>query len=161
MTNHPLPPAARRLNRRAALLSIAAGALPLAAMAAPKTRVEVWKSPSCGCCQDWLAHLEANGFAVTVHDSGNTDARERLGMPLKYGSCHTAQVGGYALEGHVPAREVRRLLAERPKAVGLAVPAMPVGSPGMEYGDRQDPYDVFLVDRNGRETVFARYPKKS
>lgn len=160
MTNHPLPPAARRLNRRAALLSIAAGALPLAAMAAPKTRVEVWKSPSCGCCQDWLAHLEANGFAVTVHDSGNTDARERLGMPLKYGSCHTAQVGGYALEGHVPAREVRRLLAERPKAVGLAVPAMPVGSPGMdgpEYGGRRDPYDVLLVARDGSARVYQSY----
>jgi hypothetical protein len=160
MTNHPLTPAAGGLTRRTALLSIAAGALPLAALAAPKTQVEVWKSPSCGCCQDWIAHLEANGFEVNVHDSGNTDARERLGMPLKYGSCHTAQVGGYALEGHVPAREVRRLLAERPKAVGLAVPAMPMGSPGMdgpEYGGQRDPYDVLLVARDGSARVYQSY----
>ncbi len=160
MTNHRLPPAARGLTRRGALLSIAAGALPLAAAAAPKTRVEVWKSPSCGCCKDWLAHLEADGFAVTVHDDGNTDARERLGMPLKYGSCHTARVDGYALEGHVPASDIRRLLRERPRAVGLAVPAMPVGSPGMDgpaYGGRRDPYDVLLVARDGSASVYRHY----
>lgn len=150
-------------TRRRTLLSIAAAAalLPLAAHAAKgKIPVEVWKSPTCGCCKDWVAHLEANGFAVTVHDSGNTDARERLGMPLKYGSCHTGQVGGYALEGHVPAREIRRLLSERPEAVGLAVPAMPVGSPGMDgpaYGGRRDPYDVLLVTRNGSASVYQPY----
>lgn len=125
-----------------------------------KPLIEVWKSPTCGCCKDWIKHLEQNGFSVRSHDDGNTDARVRLGMPIKYGSCHTASVGGYALEGHVPAREVHRLLKERPKAVGLAVPAMPIGSPGMdgpEYGNRKDPYDVLLVRRDGNSTVFQPY----
>lgn len=114
-------------------------ALPLLAAAGGPARalegrqlVAVWKGPSCGCCMDWIAHLCANGFDVRSHDSGNADARQRLGMPINYGSCHTAQVAGYAVEGHVPAREIRRLLKERPQAIGLAVPAMPLGSPGMD-----------------------------
>ena len=88
-----------------------------------------------------------------------TAARKRLGMPDKFGSCHTAMVSGYVLEGHVPAIEVKRLLALKPVAVGLAVPGMPPGSPGMEVGTRQDPYQVFLVDKRGHEKVFASYPK--
>ena len=122
--------------------------------------VDVWKSPTCGCCKDWVAHLEAHGFEVRTHDEGNTDARRRLGMPLRYGSCHTASVGGYAIEGHVPAREIRRLLKERPAAVGLAVPAMPVGSPGMDgpaYGQRKDPYEVLLVAKDGSTTSYQHY----
>jgi len=122
--------------------------------------VEVWKSPTCGCCRDWIRHLEANGFRVRAYDSGNIDARERLGIPLAYGSCHTARVGGYAIEGHVPARDIQRLLREKPAAVGLAVPAMPVGSPGMdgpEYAGRKDPYDVLLVQRNGPAAVYQSY----
>jgi hypothetical protein len=120
----------------------------------------VWKAPTCGCCKDWIKHLEANGFRVKAHDSGNTDARARLGLPIQYGSCHTAQVGGYAIEGHVPAREIRRLLQERPQAVGLAVPGMPVGSPGMdgpEYGNRKDAYDVLLVRKGGSAAVYQPY----
>lgn len=127
---------------------------------ATKPLVEVWKSPTCGCCKDWIKHLEQNGFLVRSHDEGNTDARARLGMPIKYGSCHTARVGGYALEGHVPAREIHRLLKERPQAVGLAVPAMPLGSPGMdgpEYRNRKDPYDVLLVRKDGNSAVFQSY----
>jgi hypothetical protein len=107
-----------------------------------------------------VKHLERNGFAVRVHDVGNTDARKRLRMPLELGSCHTAQVGGYAIEGHVPAREVHRLLRERPAAIGLAVPAMPLGSPGMdgpEYGGRKTPYDVLLVLRDGSHRVYQSY----
>ncbi len=122
--------------------------------------VEVWKSPTCGCCKDWLTHLESNGFKVRAHDDGNTLARQRLGMPIRYGSCHTARVGGYAIEGHVPAREIRRLLKERPAAIGLAVPAMPVGSPGMDgpaHGERKDPYDVLLVAKDGSATAYQRY----
>ena len=122
--------------------------------------VEVWKSPTCGCCKDWVRHLEANGFRVRTLDSGNTDKRAELGMPLKYGSCHTARVGGYVIEGHVPAREIQRLLNEKPAAVGLTVPAMPVGSPGMdgpEYGGRRDPYDVLLVRRDGSAGVYRSY----
>ena len=129
-----------------------------------KVPVEVWKDPDCGCCKDWVAHLEANGFEVRVHDSGNTAARTRLGIPDKLGSCHTAEVGvqgkRYALEGHVPARDIKRLLKERPQAIGLAVPGMPVGSPGMDaplYGGRKDPYDVLLVNRDGSSRVYQSY----
>jgi len=136
---------------------LAAASTPLLAAPVP---VEVWKSPECGCCKDWVRHLEAHGFRVRVHDEGNTDARQRLGMPLRYGSCHTASVGGYAIEGHVPAREIHRLLKERPRAVGLAVPAMPLGSPGMdgpEYQGRKQPYDVLLVALDGGATPYQSY----
>lgn len=129
-------------------------------MAQSRPQVEVWKDPNCGCCKDWVAHMQANGFDVKVHDSGNSAARKRLDVPEKLGSCHTALVGGYAIEGHVPAREVRRLLKERPAAVGLSVPGMPVGSPGMDgkiYGDRKDPYDVVLISRNGGTRVYQSY----
>lgn len=133
-------------------------------MAQTRPQVEVWKDPDCGCCKDWVAHLEANGFSVRVHDSGNTAARKRLGIPDKLGSCHTGEVSAkgkpYALEGHVPAREVRRLLKEAPAAIGLAVPGMPVGSPGMDaplYGGRKDPYDVLLVLQDGSSRVYQSY----
>ena len=131
-----------------------------ALMAQTRPQVEVWKDPNCGCCKDWVSHMQANGFDVKVHDSGNTAARKRLGVPDKLGSCHTALVGGYAIEGHVPAREVHRLLKERPVAVGLSVPGMPVGSPGMDgavYGNRKDPYDVVLISRNGTTRVYQSY----
>lgn len=140
--------------------------LPLLALMGPagfataRTRAEVWKGPTCGCCHDWVAHLEANGFSVLAYDDGNDEARRRLGMPISYGSCHTALIEGYAIEGHVPAREIKRLLAERPRAVGLAVPAMPIGSPGMDgpaYRGRRDPYDVLIVARDGRATVYQSY----
>jgi hypothetical protein len=151
-------------NRRQLLLaSLAAAALPAFPARAAKPAlpvVEVWKGPACGCCKDWIKHMEANGFTVRSFDSGNTDARARLGVALDYGSCHTAQVGGYAIEGHVPAREVLRLLRERPKAIGLAVPGMPVGSPGMdgpEYGGRKDPYQVLLLSRDGGSRVYQSY----
>ena len=127
---------------------------------ATTTPVEVWKDPSCGCCQDWVDHMQANGFLVTGHDTGNNAVRARLGLPQKLGSCHTALVGGYLLEGHVPASDVRTLLNQKPKALGLAVPGMPVGSPGMdgpEYGNRRDRYDVLLVARDGSTRVFNSY----
>ena len=122
--------------------------------------VEVWKSPTCRCCNDWIKHLEANGFRVRAYDKGNAGVRAEFGMPTKYGSCHTARVDGYVVEGHVPAREIKRLLRERPVALGLSVPEMPIGSPGMdgpEYGGRVDPYDVLLVQRHGSASVFAAY----
>ena len=134
----------------------AAPSTPRAADAAP-VGIEVWKSPSCGCCTQWVEHLRAEGFAVTVHDSGNTAMRARLGMPERLGSCHTGRVAGYAVEGHVPAREIRRLLAERPKAVGLAVPGMPSGSPGLEQGGHRDPFDVLLVSADGAARVYQPY----
>lgn len=105
--------------------------------------------------------MQKNGFAVKVTETVDTASqREKLGMPAQHGSCHTARVGGYVIEGHVPAREMHRLLKEKPKALGLAVPAMPIGSPGMdgpEYGNRRDSYQVLLVERDGRATVYQSY----
>ena len=122
--------------------------------------IEVYKSATCGCCTEWVKHLQDNGFTVKAHDVANpSDYREKFGIPQELGSCHTGMVNGYAIEGHVPAREIRRLLAERPKARGLAVPAMPMGSPGME-GHRNDPYDVLLVQANGRRKVYQHYTGK-
>ena len=129
-------------------------------LAQSKPQVEVWKDPSCGCCKDWVSHLESNGFAVRVFETGNDAARTRLGVPDKLGSCHTALVGGYAIEGHVPAREIHRLLKERPAAIGLSVPGMPVGSPGMDgaiYCGRKDPYAVLLIQRDGSTRVYQSY----
>jgi len=123
--------------------------------------VLVWKDPNCGCCQVWVEHLQANGFKVEVRDVGNTAARKRLGMPEALGSCHTATVGGYVIEGHVPATDIQRLLKERPVALGLSVPGMPIGSPGMdgpEYKGRKDAYDVLLVQKNGSSKSFQHYP---
>jgi hypothetical protein len=105
-------------------------------------------------------HLEKSGFDVKANESGNDQARLRLGIPQSVGSCHTASVGGYALEGHVPAREIKRLLASRPRAIGLAVPGMPVGSPGMDgaaYNGRKDPFDVLLIAKDGTSTIYQSY----
>jgi hypothetical protein len=147
-------------RRRFTAACAAAWAVPAFAAAAAPVLVEVWKSPSCGCCKDWVRHLEANGFSVKTYESGNTQMRGRLGLAEKFGSCHTARVAGYVVEGHVPAHEIQRLLKERPTALGLAAPGMPFGSPGMdgpEYGGRRDPYDVLLVQSDGRSAVFQSY----
>ncbi len=152
------------LSRRQALcgaaLTAAGAALPAWAQKPAPTAYEVWKDPSCGCCGDWIDHMQAHGFKATVHDSGNNAVRARLGLDKRYASCHTALVGGYVIEGHVPAREVQRLLREKPAALGLAVPGMPVGSPGMDgpvYGGRKDAYNVLLVRRDGSSSVFQAY----
>jgi hypothetical protein len=142
------------------LTGLAATATASAQMRSGKPRVEVWKDPNCGCCDDWIIYLEKHGFEVRPHNTGNIAARQRLGMPDALGSCHTALVGGYVIEGHVPAAEIHRLLEERPQALGLSVPGMPIGSPGMDgpiYGGRQDPYHVLLVQRDGSRRVFASY----
>lgn len=156
-----LSPTAPRLSRRSLLVGAALGAVTAAtsALAArPQPLIEVWKSPTCGCCQGWVDHLQAAGFDVRVTEvDGPADMREKLGMPARFGSCHTARVQGYVIEGHVPAREIQRLIKERPAALGLAVPGMPVGSPGMEMGDRRDAYDVLLVTREGQSSVYQRY----
>lgn len=149
----------RRHLLTALAASAAAAALP--ALAASKLPlVEVFKSPTCGCCGAWVDHLKEAGFTVKVVEVDDTTVtRKRYGLPDKFGSCHTGIVNGYVVEGHVPAAEIKRLLVTKPSAIGLAVPGMPVGSPGMEYGDRKDPYDVYLIDKTGRETIFAHYPK--
>ena len=144
-------------------LGTLAVATPLVAVAAGKPPMEVWKSPTGGCCHDWIAHLQANGFQVTVHDvseAAKAGQRLKLGLADKFGSCHTGLIDGYVVEGHVPAREITRLLKERPKAVGLAVPGMPVGSPGMDgpvYQGRKDAYAVLLVQKDGNATVYQSY----
>lgn len=151
------------------VLSFAVGATaaepPRKAEATPSAsalpKVEVHKSPSCGCCGAWVEHMEHNGFKVTTHNVDNLGPiKERVGVPHGKGSCHTAEVGGYFVEGHVPAEEIKRLLAEKPKAKGLTVPRMPIGSPGMESGERVDPYEVLLVHEDGTTSVYAKYPKE-
>ncbi len=129
--------------------------------AAAAADVEVAKTAGCGCCEAWADHLRADGFNVALRD---TDALARLhrlaGVPQGLEGCHIAKVDGYVVSGHVPAADVRRLLAERPDAVGLSVPGMPVGSPGMEMGESRDAFDVLLIRRDGRAEVFARYPAR-
>ena len=122
-------------------------------------RMVVYKSPSCGCCGAWVEHMRAEGFIVETRDLDNVNPiKERLGVPYGKGSCHTAEVEGYVIEGHVPADDVRRLLAERPDAKGLALPGMPAGSPGMETPDgRSEPYTVELIRRDGTTTAFAAH----
>lgn len=145
------------LKAAAAVWGLGASGL---ALAQSQPVIEVWKDPNCGCCKDWVTHLEGKGFAVKVYETGNNAVRARLGIPQKLGSCHTALIQGYAIEGHVPASDIVRLLKEKPQAIGLAVPGMPVGSPGMDgevYGGRRDRYDVLLVMKDGSSKVFQSY----
>jgi hypothetical protein len=126
----------------------------------PLPVIDVYKSATCGCCTQWVEHLQTNGFKVNARNVPNTAAyRTQFGVPTALGSCHTATIAGYALEGHVPASEIKRLLAEKPRAKGLAVPEMPMGSPGME-GPRTDAYDVLLFKADGSHTVYQRYAAK-
>jgi hypothetical protein len=121
--------------------------------------VEVFKSPTCGCCAMWVKHLEAAGFTTRVTDVEDiTQVKAKYGVPGRLQSCHTAVVNGYVIEGHVPAADVQRLIKERPAAVvGVAVPGMPVGSPGMEVGATVQPYSVMTFNKQGQTTVFASY----
>ena len=122
--------------------------------------ITVFKTPTCGCCGKWVEHLKANGFTVKVQEVNDTSAYERqYRVPRTMESCHTAIVNGYTIEGHVPAAEIKRLLNEKPKAVGLAVPGMPVGSPGMEAA-RSEAFSVFVFDEGGHTSVYARYPAR-
>lgn len=146
-----------RIDRR--LLLLGAASMPLVAQgaaAAPAPQVELWKMRSCGCCTAWARHLERAGFALTVHEVDDVGvARAAAGVPADLGGCHTAKVGGYVVEGHVPADAVTRLLAERPAVLGIAVPGMPVGSPGMEIqGEPAEPYDVVAFAADGSRRVF-------
>lgn len=143
-----------KLSRYAVLLISLLGS---SVAMAQSTVVEVFKSPHCGCCGGWVEHLRQNGFEVKAHDVDDvTAARKKLGMPDRLGSCHTAKVGGYVVEGHIPAADIRRLLKEKPKALGLAVPSMPPGSPGME-SSKPIPYQTLLVQSDGSTRVFAQH----
>lgn len=119
--------------------------------------VDVFKSATCGCCAKWNEHLSANGFVVKSTDMPDmTAVKMKHGVPVNLQSCHTAIVSGYVVEGHVPADVIKKLLRERPQVIGITVPGMPIGSPGMEVGDRKDPYDVLTFDKQGKTTVFAK-----
>ena len=148
----------------AGVVAVVAGTLAIApgrAQQAPGAEtVVVYKTATCGCCKAWVDHVRAHGFKVQAHDV----SREQLdaigreaGVTRELGSCHTARVAGYAVEGHVPAADIARLLRERPAVAGLAVPGMPVGSPGMEMGDQREPYDVVAFTKDGRHRVFTHY----
>lgn len=121
------------------------------------TEITVHKTPWCGCCEGWIKHLEDNGFTVTAQDHEDTDPiKAELGVPARLQSCHTGVVGGYAIEGHVPAGDIKRLLAERPEAVGISAPGMPAGSPGMETSGASDAYQVILFGKQGM-SVWAEH----
>ena len=131
-------------------------AVSLAPAAGPQ--VIVYKTVTCGCCGKWVEHLKAKGFEPVVKDVPSTaEYRRQYGVPDKLQSCHTATVGGYTIEGHVPAADIHRLLKTKPQGKGLAVPGMPLGSPGMEAG-RRDAYSVLLFQADGRISVFQKYP---
>jgi hypothetical protein len=120
--------------------------------------VGVYKSPTCGCCESWVEHMRSAGFPVEVRALEDLGAiKAEVGVPAGQGSCHTARVGDYFVEGHVPADDVKRLLAEKPDVRGLTVPGMPLGSPGMEQGGVQEAYDVLVVARDGSTSVFAHH----
>ncbi|MGO4175430.1 DUF411 domain-containing protein [Bosea sp. TAF32] len=149
------------LNRRRFLAVLGTSGAALMAgqvIASALPKVVVIKDPNCGCCGGWVEHMKAAGFPVEVVTSSNVDqVKLRLGVPDELASCHTAEVAGYVIEGHVPADAVNRLLAEMPRARGLAVPGMPMGSPGMEVaGKAPDSYEVVLFGPSG-QTTFARY----
>jgi len=149
------------MNRRHLILASVVSLLPQGrAFAAELPRIEVYRDPGCGCCEQWVEHLRAAGFDVTVSDDpGRRTRRAALGIADGFASCHTALIGPYAAEGHVPARDIMRLLAEQPAgAIKLAVPGMPIGSPGMEAGESADPYEVLVLFKDKPPRVFARYP---
>ena len=128
------------------------------ALAAPPTEVTVYRSPSCGCCRKWVTHLEQAGFTVKqVELADLSEIKAQAGVPEKLHSCHTALVGRYAIEGHVPADDIKRLLAEQPDLHGLSAPGMPAGSPGMEVDGQKDKYDVVSFTRDGQSSVWASH----
>lgn len=123
--------------------------------------IEVWKSPTCSCCSKWITHLKDNGFDVAVHnESAMNPLKTKLGVPQNLASCHTGVVDGYIIEGHVPAADIHRLLLKKPAGKGLAVPGMPIGSPGMEQGERQDPYTTILFADDGGGKSFQSHGRQ-
>lgn len=147
------------LSGAASLISL--GILPAQTFAQDLETIEVFKTANCGCCHDWIAHLKDAGFAVTAQDleyDELADLKQAAGVPERLVSCHTGRIAGYVIEGHVPAEDIRQLLVERPAAIGLSVPGMPFGSPGMGPENQREAYDVILIGRDGATVVFASYP---
>ena len=123
-----------------------------------KLDITVYSSPTCGCCTNWLKHLEQNGFQVKDIKTEEINAiKQKFGVPKDMASCHTGIIDGYVVEGHVPAKDIRELLAKKPDVIGISVPQMPVGTPGMEIDDRKDPFSVFAFHKNGETKVFKHY----
>jgi len=147
------------MRRRTFLGAIVAAAVVVGrSAAAASSTIDVYKDPACGCCGKWVEHLRANGFSARVHETAALDAfRARAGVPAALASCHTALIDGYVIEGHVPAAEIRRLLADRPQALGLAVPGMPAGAPGMDI-PRAPGYTVLLFHADGTHRTYRSYP---
>lgn len=149
------------LVRTIAIVAVSLALLSGAPASRAADEMQVLKTASCGCCIGWIRHLQAHGFAVQARDVPQatlTLEKLKAGIRPELASCHTGRVGPYVIEGHVPAPDVKRLLRERPDAIGLTVPEMPIGSPGMEAPDgARDPYDVLLVRRDGSTEVYARY----
>lgn len=132
--------------------------LTLSGLAQAAQTIDVYRDPNCGCCKQWISHLRENGFEVNDHVEPNMSAvKQRLGVAPRLASCHTAVIDGKFVEGHVPAEQIK-LLAQRPDLRGLAVPGMPMGSPGMEMGDHKDAYDVIGLNNAGTDEVVAHYP---
>ena len=154
-----------QLSRRQLLIfaSSSIAAAPLVALADDTTNdIHVVKNPQCGCCNAWIEILKDDGFNVTTEDHSNSELavfKSESGIPKDMTSCHTAKIGGYFIEGHVPASDIKRLIKERPDALGLAVPAMPYGSPGMGPEEEREAYDVFIIMTNGIAEVFQHYPQ--
>ncbi|WBA09356.1 DUF411 domain-containing protein [Salinivibrio kushneri] len=143
--------------KRLQLLAATVGLMSASAMAASGV---VYKSPSCGCCDDWVEHMAQAGFELEVKPYDDmASIKQEMGVPAEMQSCHTARINGYVIEGHVPAKEVKKLLATHTGLEGLAVAGMPIGSPGMEYGDRHQPYTVMAFDDEGNTQAFQHYPK--
>ena len=154
-----------QLSRRQLLICASSSivAAPLAGLANDAdTNIHVVKNPQCGCCNAWIEILKDDGFNVTTEDRSDSDLavfKFESGIPKDMMSCHTAKIGGYFIEGHVPASDIKRLIEERPDALGLAVPAMPYGSPGMGPEDQREAYDVFLIRADRTAEIFQHYPQ--
>jgi hypothetical protein len=137
-----------------------AASIPGLAFAAAKPAIHVAKTATCGCCHLWVEHLENEGFEVTAENMAIgqlSQFKTSHGITPDLASCHTGRIADYTVEGHVPAREIKRLIAEKPDAIGLTVPGMPLGSPGMDYGPKREPYEVLLIQKDGSTKVFAKY----
>jgi hypothetical protein len=154
----------RLILRFVGLAAIASLSTALAVAAEPgqgkpaQPQMTVFKDPNCGCCKVWVEYVRKHAFTVTTKDTSDLTAiKQSAGVPAKHRSCHTAFVNGYVIEGHVPIEDIKRLLAEKPKVAGLAVGGMPIGSPGMEVGNRKDAYDVVAFTRDGTTRVFAKH----
>lgn len=148
----------KSMLRHKLIAALAPLAVLACAQGAAAATLSVTKTATCGCCGGWVEHMKKAGFAVSVRNVEDvTPTAQRLGVPDALRSCHTAEIEGYAIEGHVPAADVKRLLASRPKAAGIAVPGMPMGSPGMEHGGHKQPYQTLLFNRAGKTRVFASH----